>query len=308
MLRGCWVAALAVASVVASARAEVVDRIVATVDGDPITTRELTQFRSERNADPGLSDRAVLDALITEKCLQREANALGITATDADIDNYIKEVKQKNHMDDDGFRQALAREGLTLEQYKERVKGELERNQLVNREIRGRVNVSPEEVRRYYDAHLDDYAVSERVTVRDIFFPVDRNADDAEIERVRAKALEVRRMVDAGKSFEKLAAQFSEGPGADNGGLLGTFSRDELDGELAKAISGLEKGKVSEPVRAGAGFHLLRVDDRTSAGHKKIEEVSDSIKESLYGENLEKRFQDWMTHDLRERHHVEVLD
>ncbi len=308
MLRGYLVVTVLVALVVAPGRAEVVNRIVATVDGEPITAHELERFKIERNADPNLPDSAILDALVTEKLLQREALALGIQASDADVDAYVNEVKQKNHLDDDRFRQALAREGLTLEQYRERVKTEIQRTQLVNREIRGRVNVSPAEVKRYYDAHLDDYAVSERVTVRDIFFAVDRDADEEEIDHVRTKAEEVRAMIAGGKDFEKLAKQFSEGPGADKGGLLGTVSSDELDPELAKAVGSLEKGKVSEPIRTAAGFHLLRVDDRTSAGHKKVEEVSDSIKESLYNENLEKRFQEWLTHDLRERHHVEVLD
>jgi len=308
MFRGCCAVTMLVALIVAPVRAEVVNRIVATVDGEPITAHELERFKEERNADPNLSDSAILEALVTEKLLQREAIALGIQATDADVDAYVAEVKQKNHLDDERFKQALAREGLTLEQYRERVKTEIQRTQLVNREIRGRVNVSPAEVKRYYDAHLDDYAVSERVTVRDIFFPVDRDANQDEVDHVRAKADEVRAMLVAGKDFEKLAKQFSEGPGADKGGLLGTVSLDELDPELAKAIRGLEKGKVSDPVRTEKGFHLLRVDERTSAGHKKVEEVSDSIKESLYNENLEKRFQEWLTHDLRERHHVEVLD
>jgi len=308
MRHGCCVATLLVALIVAPVRAEVVNRIVATVDGEPITAHELERFKAERNADPNLPESAVLDALVTEKLLQREAVALGIQASDADVDAYVNEVKQKNHLDDERFKQALAREGLTLEQYRDRVRSEIQRTQLVNREIRGRVNVSPAEIKRYYDAHLDDYAVSERVTVRDIFFPVDRDASQEEVDHVRAKAEEVRAMIAAGKDFEKLAKQFSEGPGADKGGLLGTVSRDELDPELAKAIGSLEKGKVSDPVRTATGFHLLRVDDRTSAGHKKVEEVSDSIKESLYNENLEKRFQEWLTHDLRERHHVEVLD
>lgn len=308
MLRGCCAVTMLVALIVAPVRAEVVNRIVATVDGEPITAHELQRFRVERNADPNLPDSAVLDALVTEKLLQREAISLGIQATDADVDAYVNEVKQKNRLDDEGFKRALAREGLTPEQYRERVKTEIQRTQLVNREIRGRVNVSPAEIKRYYDAHLDDYAVSARVTVRDIFFPVDRDADPDEVEHMRAKAEEVRAMLVAGKDFDKLAKQFSEGPGADKGGLLGTVSLDELDPELAKAIGSLEKGKVSEPVRTATGFHLLRVDDRTSAGHKKVEEVSDSIKESLYNENLEKRFQEWLTHDLRERHHVEVLD
>ena len=308
MLRGCWVAVFAVASVVASSRAEVVDRIVATVDGDPITARELAKFRSERNADAGLSDSAVLDALITEKCLQREANALGITATDADIDGYIKEVKQKNHLDDDHFKDALAHEGLTMEQYRERVKGELERNQLVNREIRGRVNVSPEEVRRYYDAHLDDYAVSERVTVRDIFFRVEPIDNAQETERIHRKAQEVRQLAMGGRSFEELAKQFSEGAGADKGGLLGTFARGEVDAELEPAVFALSPGQVSDVVRTDRGFHILRVDKFEPPGYRSLDEARDQIKETLYQKAVEQRFQDWLSKDLRERHSVEVFN
>jgi parvulin-like peptidyl-prolyl isomerase len=65
---------------------------------------------------------------------------------------------------------------------------------------------------------------------------------------------------------------------------------------------------VSEPVRAGGGFHLLRVDERMGAGHKPLAEVQDDIRDTLYNQALEDRFQNWLSHDLRERHHVEVLD
>ena len=221
---------------------------------------------------------------------------------------YVEEIRQRNGMDRERFQAALVAQGLSLETYRARVKSELEKAALVNREIRQHVNVSPEEIRRYYDAHLGDYATAERIQVRDIFLAIEDPADEASAAHARAKALEVRALALDGHDFGALAEQFSEGPGARKGGELGTFGRGEMEHDLESAAFALEAGKVSEPVRAGGGFHLLRVDQRIGAGHRPLDEVQDEIRDALYNQALEERFQNWLSHDLRERHHVEVLD
>ena len=252
---------------------------------------------------PEVPGEPVLEAL-----LERECVAQGIAARDEEIDRYIGEIQSRNGMDRERFQRALTAQGLTWEAYRVKVKNEIEKAQLVNREIRQRVNVSPEEIRRYYDAHLSDYAIAERIKVRDILFALDPGADDDEVAHVRGKAEEVRSLALKGRDFGALARQFSEGPGADKGGELGTFGRDEMEGALAAAVVALKPGEVSEPVRARGGFHLLRVDERIAAGHKKIEEVQDDIREALYNDALQARFQNWLSRDLRERHHVEIFD
>jgi len=250
----------------------------------------------------------VLDALITDRLLEKEIKAQGITARVDEIDRYVEEIQQRNGMDRERFGAALAAQGLSLESYRARVKSELEKAALVNREIRQHVNVSPEEIRRYYDAHLGDYATVERVKVRDVFLAIEDPADDASVAHARTKALEVRALALDGHDFGALAEQFSEGPGAHKGGELGTFSRGEMEHDLESAAFALEPGRVSEPVRAGGGFHLLRVDERVGAGHKPLDEVQDEIRDTLYNQALEERFREWLSRDLRERHHVEVLD
>jgi len=300
-------AVLLPAVVVAAARAEIADRIVATIDGEPITAHEVRQYEKEKRLD-GTPEPQVLDALITDKLLEKEIKAQGITARDDEIDRYVQEIQARNGMDDEQFKKALASQGMTFEAYRAKVKTEIEKAQLVNREIRQRVNISPEEVQRYYDAHLDDYAVEERVRVRDIFFAIERPGDDAAVARARAKAVEVRELAVDGRDFGALAKQFSDGPGADKGGELGTFARGEMEREVEDAISKLDRGKVSEPVQTATGFHLLRVDERISAGHKALDDVKDQIRDTLYNDALEERFQNWLSRDLRERHHVEVLD
>src|SRR5438309_9149263 len=229
MPRGVRVAALVLPVLLAgAARAEITNRIVATIDGEPITAHELRRYAKEHAAQ-GTPDAQVLDALITDRLLEKEIKAQGITARADEIDRYVEEIQQRNGMDRERFGAALAAQGLSLESYRARVKSELEKAQLVNREIRQRVNVSPEEIRRYYDAHLEDYAIAERVRVRDIFFALEPGDDDGAVTHVRAKALEVRELAVDGRDFAALARQFSEGPGVEKGGELGTFGRGEMD-------------------------------------------------------------------------------
>ena len=300
-------AALLLLTVAGVARAEIADRIVATIDGEPITAHEVRKYAGERGLGDVREDR-VLDALITEKLLEMEIKEQGIAAHDDEIDRYVEEIRNRNGVDEEKFTKILAEQGMTLAMYRTKVKNEIEKAQLVNREIRQRVNVSPEEIRRWYDGHGDDYATAERVKVRDIFFALDDATDDAAVDHVRAKATEVRALAAGGRDFGSLAKQFSEGPGAEKGGELGTFARGDMDAELEKAAFALEPGKVSEPIRTASGFHVIRVDERIAAGRRPLEEVKDEIRESLYNEALEQRFQNWLSRELRERHHVEVLD
>ena len=290
-----------------AARAEIVNRIVATVDGEPITAHELRRFAKERGAGQ-TPERQILEALVTDKLLEKEIKALGITARDEEIDRYVKEIQTRNALDDERFRKALAEQGLTPEAYRVRVKGEIERAQLVNREIRGRVNVSPEEVERYYEAHRDEYVLGEGVKVRHILIAVGPDADAGAVAAARAKAEEVQALLLQGRDFAEVAREHSDGPAAAKGGVLGTFKRGEMERPLDEAVFALAPGAVSEPVRTAAGFHLLRVDDVIGSGREPLDAVKDEIRERLYNQALEERFQPWMSRDLRERHQVESLE
>lgn len=288
------------------ARAEVVNRIVATVDGEPITAHELERYAAERRA--GDADRAaLLDALITERLLRKEAAAQGIVIREADVDAYIAQVKERNRLDDARFEEAIRAEGLTLDAYRRRVKEELEKSQLVNREIRARVSVSPEEIARYYEANRAEFTRGTGITLRSLLLRVPALADEAEVARIRARAEELRQRAMAGADFAALAREHSEGPGAATGGLLGTFAPDELAPAVAAAVRGLRPGDISPVVRTDAGFQILAVESLEGEGVRPLEEVREEIRERLYDAELQRRFEAWLSRDLRERHSVEVL-
>jgi peptidyl-prolyl cis-trans isomerase SurA len=309
MFRGlCAAAALMVAVCgVETSRAETVNRIIATIDGDPVTAHELEQYKKDRNA-PNATDEQLLDALITDRLLEKEAEAKGITTKPEDVDAYISEVKARAHLDDAGFKKALEGQGLTLEKYKEKVKAELQKPQLVNREIRARVNVSPQEIERYYQANKDRYRSHEGITLRAILISGDPRGGDAAAAAAKAKADDVHAKAVGGADFAQLAAQYSDGPGADNGGLLGTFKKGELEPALERATQGLNKGDVSEVIPTSRGFYILEVDAVEGGDVKSLDDVKDQIREELYEKALEQRFENWLSRDLRERHSVEVLN
>jgi peptidyl-prolyl cis-trans isomerase SurA len=288
-------------------RSEVVNRIVATVDGEPITEHELRRYAQERGGNANVPESVLLDALITDRLLEKEIKAQGISAKDEEIARYMEEIQARNNLDAERFEKAIAGQGYTLAQYRAKVKSEIEKVALVNREIRARVNVTKEDVKRHYEAHKDEYEIKDRVRVRGILFSVSPAASDEEVARERQKAEEVRDLARKGKDFGALARQFSDGPGSDKDGDYGTFSRGEMEGELDAAAFSLEEGKVSDPLRTSAGFHVIRVEERISAGHRPVAEVEEEIRETLYNGALEDRFQNWLQRDLRERHHVELL-
>ena len=305
--------ALAVVAIVgllvapAAGHAEVVNRIIATVDGDPITAHEVQRYREASGSNELTEDQA-LEALITDKLLEKEVQEKKIEVKPEEIDKYVEQVKERNRIDTYRFEAALAQQGLSMKRYRERIRGELEKSQLVNREIRGRVSVSPDEIARYYEANREEYKTGERVTVRAIIFRIEPLDSEAETARIRGKAEEVRQLAVGGRPFEDLAKQFSEGPGAEKGGRLGTFAHGELDAQLEPVAFAMSPGSISEVVRTDRAFYLLRVDKVEPPGYRTLDEARDQVRETLYQKAVEQRFQDWLSKDLRERHSVEVFN
>jgi len=306
----CAVCTLSLLSV-SAATAVVVDTILATIDGEPLTSYELKNFTVGNPIATKLGKEnpdALLDALITSRLIRREIEMRGIVIGDTKIDNYIDQIRQQNKISEEQLYQALAEQGLSAKAYRAQIKEELERAQLINREIRGKVNVTTEDVERDYKAHLADYAKPPQVTVSHIMLRLDPKATDSEVRHAMEKANEIHAQLDSGKDFADLARQYSEDPAAESGGTLGTFRIGSMLDALNDTVADLDVGEYSDPVRTSIGIHIVRLDARSDTTYTPLEEVSDKIRQRLYSEALEKRYARWLSEDLRARHHVELID
>jgi peptidyl-prolyl cis-trans isomerase SurA len=301
-------AACLAALVPAGAAATVVNRIVATIDGDPVTLFELKQFarKTIRGRDLTSADRSgLLDALILEKIIDKESRAQGLGVPESEIDAYIKDVMERNKLDEMQLRQALEAQGIDYQSYREQIRSEVQRQRLIAREIRGKVNISPEEIERYYEANKQQYARAARTRVAHIVFLVPETAPEAAVTAARSKADDAWAELNDGADFAELAEERSDDGGAD-GGMLGWFKPGELVDSLDETVQDLDEGAYSRPVRGPQGFHILKVVERESAGYEPLEEHSEQIKEKLYAAALEERYERWIGEELRKRHHVEI--
>jgi peptidyl-prolyl cis-trans isomerase SurA len=297
----------------ALAAPEVVDRIVATIDGEPVTLVELHAFAEQVRqkggaaADVPSDDKSMLDELILEKIVHKQIQEQGVAATDQQIDAYIESIKERNKLDDASLKQALVQQGLTWDAYRAQVRTDIERAALINKEIRNKVNVSPEEIARYYKEHLDDYGTPEKAHVRLISLLVASDATPEQKATIRAEAERLRKEAAGGKDFATLAKEHSQGPAVDEGGDIGEIARGQMQAEFEKAAFALKPGEVSGVIETDSGYHILEVEQRSGEAHQPLADVSSDIREKLYRENMEERYDRWLKQDLRAKYNVEIL-
>ena len=291
---------------------QVLNRIVASVDGEPITLRELEEYERRQLAALGAAGSSatrndLLQALVTEKLVAREIAAKGIRVEKEDIDHYIARIRQQNRMSEAELREALQQQGLTWEKYREQIRGEIEKIQLLNREIRARVNITPQDVERYYQSHKEEYRRPAGVQLRHIVLRVAPDATPELVEAVRERVLAIReRVVDDGEDFAAVAKEVSEDAAAAGGGDLGVVDPEKVLPEFEEALPKLEDGEVSEPIRTAGGLHLLKLEKRIEESYAPLEELSEGIKDKLYSQVLDERYRRWLVEDLKKRHYVEI--
>ena len=304
-------AVLAMATV---AQAETLNRIVATVDGQPITLRELDTFGSQMNnraammypqGAADMTQRDFLDALLMNKMIENEVDAQGLKATAEDVDSYIERIKSQGELDDEQLAAALADQGLTIEQYRKQIAQEIEQALLMNKEVSSRISITNEAVQRYYQAHQDDYAIPDQVRIRHIFLPVSPGADPGEMLKMTTLLETLHDRANRGEDFATLALTYSLGPGADQGGDLGFFERGQMDPAIEEMAFSIPEGEISPPFETSTGVHLIKVEERDIAGVKPLAEVQEEIRSQLYNTELSKRYRRWFQDELRFRHHIE---
>lgn len=300
---------LVLVGIPAGAEAIVVDRIVATVDGSPITLFELERFiRLNGGADPNAVSRAdkekALELLIGETLVRLESRRLGLSVSKEDVDLYIEEIKRGNNLDDSTLSDALGQQGFTIESYKRQIAKELLKNQLIMRQIRQEVNVSSAEVAQYYEENKDLFAKTGAVHIRQIFFVLPPNASEGQQQQVAAVAQRAVQELQSGQPFQEVAKKYSQGPEARDGGALGWMEKGQMIPQLEQIAFSLRKGDIGPPVRTGAGVHILTVDDIRASAYVPLSDVEPQITERLFAQKVEERFQDYVESDLTEGHAI----
>ena len=287
-------------------RAEVSNRIVLRINDQIATLRDYDLRRQEATRDvsrrtdlqPEEKNRLlqqipklVFRDLFQELLLESRAQQVGVDVSRGQIDSAIENMKENFGIKtDEDFRIALAQSGMTEVQLRSSLEKQLRIRELMDREVRTRINLEEEDLRRYYRKNIEQFRQPEQVQLREVVV-LDQGGLPTAEERARAAA-EIRQAVAGGKSLADAVAELQPKGITSNVIDLGWMTKGDLDAALEAAAWQLQPGALSEPVAGRGGLHLLQVVERRESRLPAFAEVQEQIQtreqERVYTEEFTK--------------------
>ncbi len=280
----------------------VVDRVIAVVNDDIITLSDL-QREAAKNPKEKIDDRLLLEDLINRKLQMAAAKRGGIDVTEKELDEAVSDIMKRNLMGKKSFEEALAKEGITFEQYRSELREQITLSRTFSRYVRAGLAVDDEEIRAYYEKNRKEYALPEEIRVRHIFLKFPEKASPARIAELKEKARAVYDRAVKGEDFIGLVKEVSQAETAAQDGDLGYMQRGHALPEIEMAARSMKPGEIAGPLQAETGFHIMRLEDvRTPI--KPLEKVREEIMNILYQQKLENTYRAWLQ-TLRSESHIE---
>jgi parvulin-like peptidyl-prolyl isomerase len=290
----------------ASARAEIVDWTLITIDNQAISYGEYLRTYTELKAnaakvnDPAMRSidtTNVLDLLINSKILNLEARKKEIDVNEKDVDQRIEAIKKNNSWNDEIFRQVLKQQGLTEKELRKNIREQIRNERLQDLEIRHKVRPpSEEEMRKFYNEHKAEMKTPEKVLASHILFPpMQETASLNEQVALKKRITEAHAKLKAGENFATVAKQYSiDEASLANGGSLGWVERGMMVPEFEEVLFKLKKGAVSDPFPSRYGIHIVKVFDLKKPEPISFEEAKQTIKPRLMQKSLETEFMNYI--------------
>ncbi|MEW6766053.1 MAG: peptidylprolyl isomerase [Pseudomonadota bacterium] len=264
---------------------EPLDRVVAIVNNEAITERELAaemarisnQLRSRNRAVPPTEVlmQQVLDRMITQRAELQFARQTGISIDDLSLDNAVRGIASDNGLTVEQFRAALAKEGTSWPSFREQVRKEMILGRLHKREVFDRMQISDKEIEDFLASKQIKTGEMAEFRVRHILVALPESASPDDIAKARAKAETALKEVRGGADFASVAARHSEARDALDGGDLGWRPAEQLPTIYAEAVRNLNPGQTSELIRSPSGFHIVQLQETRGAqnGEAKLTET-----------------------------------
>ncbi len=295
--------------------APALDRVVASVDGDPITERQVKDFASQHGQPIDTDDFASSDsaktavkALIGEKLLEQEVKKYDDKVDDDQVDKYIDQLRESKHMSDTEFREQLQASGMSYDELRKRVRLDLEKAMMIEQEVRAKIVIPDADIKAFYDSHKDDFTVTkERLKLAQILVALPANPTPAQVSAAQKKAAMIRARALKGDDFGDLARVYSDDDSKSNGGELGWFAPGDINDQILAAVKPLKPGDISQPVRTSHGIHIVRLEDHQVPGMVPLIEVKAQIRDQLVSEQSSAQLEKWVESDLVKQHYVETM-
>ncbi|HEX2826419.1 MAG TPA: peptidylprolyl isomerase [Burkholderiales bacterium] len=252
----------------------VLDRIVAIVNDEAITARELDerariamkQLASSGTTAPpkAVIERQLLERMIGDRVQVQFAKESGLRVDDADLERAIGRIAEQNKISMDTLRATLERDGVPYGKFREDIRAEIIMARLREREVENKIVVTESEIDALLASEQASGASNDELNLSHILVVVPENASPEQVQSRRARAEQALAELAKGTDFKQIAASYSEAPDALSGGAMGWRSADRLPTIFYDAVKSMKPGETSAVLRSANGFHIVRLNDRRS--------------------------------------------
>jgi len=301
-------AAMLLAAVfVAPMRADVIEQVLVKVNGDIITKTELEQRqvavlrqRMQGQIDPeALKNDETLKKMLVEVTPQVIVNAidelllfqrgreLGYRLSDDQFKAVVANIRKENKLEDEAkFQQALAQEGMSMDDLRRQLERQMVIEQVQRQEVGSKLTITEEEARQYYARHPEDFTDPAAVTLREIFVEVpstEGNVNAARDQEGQKKIADARARVLKGDDFAKVAAEMSDSPSKANGGIIGPFAHSDMSPQLQQMVDKMKPGEITQAIRTPRGYQIFKLESVKVQALQPFDSVRDLISEKVAG-------------------------
>jgi len=302
---GILVAALLLAPAVLSAERVIIEGILVRVNERVVTISDFTdRIRQElaqmptqpNNEELRQFTEMLLEEMVSELVLLERATEKRLTIEDAAVDQALEGLREENDLqDDEAWEQALASAGLTIETLRERYRRQMLLQRTVQGEVRP-VEITQEELRRYYELDKERYRVPAKVELQQIFLPEDGSSSGGLMRRAQGLVDRVRAGADLKAEATLAGSELQD---------LGAIPVDDCRPELALALTPLDEGELTDPLAVAGGIQIVRLVKRIPAGYLPFEEVEDGIRRERSAESYEAQTRG-LVEKLQQQYLVEI--
>ncbi|RZQ54828.1 peptidylprolyl isomerase SurA [Pseudoalteromonas phenolica] len=247
------------------------DKVVATVnDGvvlqsevDKIIARVKQQAKEQNTELPSDNTLRIqaIDRLVDQSLLLQLAERMGLEISDAQLDQTLANIASEQSASIADLRKTIEATGESFQAYREEIRNEITVGQVRRANVDRRIYISPREIANLQEILEQQTGQSEEYNIGHILIKIPSKASPEELESSRERANKVIEFLNDGKEFKRIAIASSGGAKALDGGQLGWMSANEMPSLFAEAVKGQKKDAIIGPLRSGAGFHILKVQD-----------------------------------------------
>lgn len=297
------------------ALAETVDRIVAKVGTQVITQSDVSKALAEQKtyleemlgpqkapAELEKFKRNVVDEMIMERLLESEIKKDGVSVGTTEVDGEFQTRLRQYQLTETQLKEKLAREGLTLESYRNSIKKQLEKRAFIQKKIAPTISISEYDVQKEYEKNIAKYQTYQKVRFTEVFLTAEKFADGQEMLKI---AQDIQARLKKGGAVGDLIKKYSSGAFAKTGGDSGVINASDLRQEIQDVLAALPLGGVSQVLSTNAGVFIFKLISHSDPKPMPYSRVATHIRaaqaDRLVAEGLRKYLL-----GVRERTYVEI--